>query len=136
MTFGGGIRARGFEEVRVRVIEEVCTQQTVGSPYLDGALGDAEPLSGFIDGEHAGLAQARVAALQAVPHAELPQEVAIEGPALPRAKPSGVQQAGDLPHGVTVEQPVDLGNDLRRGSSIPGSHPGAEARRAWWRRRL
>ena len=85
------------------------------APLLDGRCGHLEQGSDLGEGQQPAVAQTPVAGLQTIASAQGGHAPGMERFAGTGASAAPVEDGGDLPLGVTVEQFIDLGDRLGSG---------------------
>ena len=81
MCAGWGVGAWRWVEALAFVVVGVCGEESGVVPDLDGAGGDAELCGDLGQGEHAGVAEALLAAAQLVVVADVADDERVEGAA-------------------------------------------------------
>src|ERR1035438_4911838 len=89
-----------------------------------GGGGGGERCGDLGEGEHAGVAEALLAAAQLVVVADVADDERVEGAAFAAGQAALVEDGGDVGVGVVVEELVDGGDDLGRGLPDGPAGPG------------
>jgi hypothetical protein len=99
----GCVIAERLVEALVLVIDCVRVQEARAAPGPHRGLGDAEDLRHLADGQHAGVAQAVVSALEAVGASDVLHDDGVKRPTLAGEVTALVEDASDLSLRVVVE---------------------------------
>jgi len=82
-------------------------------PFFDRSLSDAQKTGHFLHGEHSGLAQAFVVALQPIGPPDVGDEITLECPTLACMQTAFIQDLGDLRIGGLIQQSINQLNHFR-----------------------
>lgn len=113
----GGVAARFLVEALALVVDVMAAEQPGSSPYLDGPPCNSEPLGQLAGGQHSCFAQPIIPAFQAVGFSDVADEKPMQVSAFAGPIAAFIQELGDLPVGVLVEESVDLCD--HRGMGLP-----------------
>ena len=108
-----GVVRRQLPEPSLQFVLIALADQSLAAPLLDRGLRYPETQGDLPGGQHALAAQPLVTARQLVGHPDEGNFLQVEGLSLPRPATALVEDIGDLAIAVPVEQPVDLGDEVR-----------------------